>query len=231
MHGKGRWAIPAMVGLTACVCFAAVGVSRRGRWPDTWPDELEPCREQAETRCVGHGISETVHTIHFTDRDAFEKAWPHIIGLKSTGAPLLLERGPFCYSVSGSETVCGVMIRTPTDGVTGRRLPQVETMDDLDEPLRRGTALRTAPPWPDYLYSETGELPEYVHSEEQPDGALKWVPCKSGTRTALRHRSRVGIILVTDGEVIDLNRIQFPSGTPVIDNRFDNGHKTGGHIR
>jgi hypothetical protein len=31
------------------------------------------------------------------------------------------------------------------------------------------------------------------------------------------------IELVVDGEVVDLNRIELPAGTPIIDQRFDDG--------
>lgn len=66
------------------------------------------------------------------------------------------------------------------------------------------------------LLSE-GELPEYVTSEEE-DGRLKWVPADGG------HRARVDIILITDGKIVDLNRIQLPPDTPIIDNRFKKEH-------
>ncbi len=75
-------------------------------------------------------------------------------------------------------------------------------------------------PWPDYLKSPSGELPEYVIFDH--DNA-KWLPADKTERVGFMNRARVDIVLITDGKVIELNRIQLPSNTPIIDNRFKKG--------
>ena len=47
--------------------------------------------------------------ISFSDREQFEKAWPVILKLKSKGAPLILEKAPSYYNVSGSKMGAGVL--------------------------------------------------------------------------------------------------------------------------
>ena len=185
----------------------------RGGWPDTWPNELEPYRDQVTTTQVAHGIHERVYEIRFNSRKEFERAWPHILTVKSRGAPLVIERGPFTYNVSGSEVVSGVMVLSPSLGYSGgRSWPPPETRNKAEELVTQGKMLRAGPPWPEYLYSEDGQLPEYVKVQEK-DGRLTWVPADAG------HRARVDIILIIDGEIVDLSRIVLPSDTPIIGRR------------
>ncbi len=184
-----------MTVLLSSLCFALVMISSTGTWPDSWPKELGPYRKQARTLGVAHGIQETVHEIPFDNREDFEKAWPHILTLKSPGAPLILENSPSSYGVSGSTTEAGVRILCPVGGVTGT--PGGKR------------------PWPDYLKSESGELPEYVSKENG-----KWIPAKRSKRVGFLNRARVDIVLITDGKIVDLNRIPLPPDTPIIDNRF-----------
>jgi len=204
--------------LASALCIAVVYTSQEGRWPESWPKELEPYRKHARTVMVAHGIQENVYEIPFDRREEFEKAWPHILKLKGKDAPLILERSPFTYHVSGSEAACGVMILSPSSGFTGGpNSPRAETVTEMEELVKEGKMLRASPPWPEYLYSAEGELPEYVTLEEE-DGRLKWVPAARG------HRARVDIILITDGKIVDLNRIQLPANSPIVDNRFNKGH-------
>jgi hypothetical protein len=64
-----------------------------GTWPKNWPKELEPLRGQAWT-WEGGQLEVTSYAIPFANREEFESAWPHILSLKSKGAPLTLLRGP-----------------------------------------------------------------------------------------------------------------------------------------
>jgi len=80
--------------LVASLCLALVGIRYEGDWPDTWPKELDPLRAQARTLDVGTGIQQTVYEIPFTSREEFEAAWPHILAVKSEGAPLILVKSP-----------------------------------------------------------------------------------------------------------------------------------------
>jgi len=204
--------------IPALSVFSRVATVERGEWPDTWPEELEPYRDQAKTVQVGHGIQERVYEIRFNSREDFERAWPHILTVKSKGAPLVIERGPFTYNVSGSEVVSGVMVLSPSLGYSGGpSSPPHETWNQIEELVTQGRILRAGPPWPEYLYSEDGQLPEYVKLQEK-DGRLTWIPADAGPR--FRHRARVDIVLVVDGEVIDLNRVPLPPDTPIVDRRF-----------
>ncbi len=168
--------------LLSLPCFSRVTIRSRGTWPETWPEELEPCRDQAKTLDVAHGIQETVFEISFDRRKDFEKAWPYILEVRSKGGPLVLERGPSTYSVSGSTLDTGVRILCPPDGAAG----------------------------------SSQESPEYVVDQ---DG--KWVPFDGTNRVGFIHRARVDIVLVTDGKIVDLNRIRLPGDTPIVDRRFD----------
>jgi len=122
-----------------------------GTWPKSWPKQLEPLRKQAST-WVGGEVMNTRHEIPFANRGRFESAWPHILKLKSKGAPLTLLSGPHFYGRSGK--TAGVLI-----------LPPLKTVS-------------------------AGPL--------------------SVTR----------IVLVVDGDIVDLNRIRLPADTPIIDKRF-----------
>ena len=189
------------ISLMSVVCYALVMTSNRGNWPDSWPKELESLRERAKTVQVMHGIQETVYEIPFESREEFEKAWPHILKLKSKGAPVILEKSPSTYAISGSSMPTGVRILWPSGGT-------VERPD--------GTRLEAKAPWPESIKSGRGELPEYVTAE-----GGKWIPVTGGERRGFLNRARVDIMLVTDGRVIDLNRIELPSETPIIDKRFN----------
>lgn len=80
------------------VCLAMMTSREYGTWPDTWPKELEPYRDQAKTLYFATGSNNsTVYEIPFGNRDDFESVWPHILGLKSKGAPLILVSSPFAY--------------------------------------------------------------------------------------------------------------------------------------
>jgi len=168
--------------LLSLPCFSRVTIRNTGAWPETWPEELEPYRDQAKTLDVAHGIQERVFEISFDRRKDFEKAWPHILKVMSKGAPLVFERGPSTYSVSGSTLDTGVRILCPSNGAAG----------------------------------SSEQSPEYVVNQ---DG--KWVPFDGTNRSGFIHRARVDIVLVTDGKIVDLNRIRLPSDTPIIDRRFD----------
>ena len=69
------------------------------------------------------------HPVHKA-REEFESAWPHILKVKSKGAPIVLRRGPSFWL--GKEANAGVCIHTPPQGeapitgdqVTGGRWEQ-----------------------------------------------------------------------------------------------------------
>jgi len=93
--------------------YALYTVSDRGDWPKNWPRELEPLRKQAKT-FVGPTVPQRHYAIHFTRREEFESAWPHLLKVKSKGAPIFLVRGPNFFL---SEHIkAGVIVHSPPPG-------------------------------------------------------------------------------------------------------------------
>ena len=84
-----------------------------GRWPESWPKELEPLRKQSRT-LEGPMVLTRHYLIPFTKREQFEAAWPHLLKVKSKGAPLILVRGPKTDFMAVQPA--GVLIHTPPDG-------------------------------------------------------------------------------------------------------------------
>lgn len=76
-----------------CSVSADYSVWEQGVWPETWPDELELLRQQATTY-EGPLRLDHHYMIPFAKREAFESAWPHLLKVKSEGAPIILVRGP-----------------------------------------------------------------------------------------------------------------------------------------
>ena len=190
----------AVILVTASISFASVIIWRQGKWPGPWPKQLKPYRQQTKTIDVSGDIEETVFEIPFEKRDAFEKAWPEILKLKSEGAPLILEKGPSEYKAGGTTFNKGIRILWLST--------QKIIMDD-------GTELRDSPAEFAFVTTETGELPEYVIEK---DGV--WIPYTGQDKPGPRHRTRVDIVLITDANIVDLNRIPLPAKTPIIDRRF-----------
>ncbi len=201
MHLKRNISISLIaVFITASLTFASVITWRKGKWPGPWPKQLKEYRQQAVVIDVAEDIQETVFEISFEKREEFEKAWPEILELKTKGAPLILEKSPSEYKVSGSTAETGVRILWSS--------MQSVKMDD-------GSVLRASPIEFASAKTPTGELPEYVIAK---DG--KWIPYNGQDQKGFRHRARVDIVLITDANIVDLNRIPLPAETPIIDRRF-----------
>ena len=101
--------------------------------------------------------------------------------------------------------------------------------------LPDGKVLKIGPPWPDYIKSESGALPEYVFYNNG-----KWAPYDPNVKKdppmdfkeeillKLKFppiRARIDIELIVDGNIVDLNRIPLPADTQIIDKRFQAKHK------
>lgn len=93
--------------------YAEYGVVDRGEWPNEWPKELEPLRKQSRTL---EGPQQLLlhYAIAFHTREEFEAAWPHILKVKSKGAPVVLRKGPSFWL--GKDSNAGVCIHTPPKG-------------------------------------------------------------------------------------------------------------------
>lgn len=191
---------------TARSVHAMYSVANEGRWPKSWPKELEPLRKQSRT-LVASWVA--IYEIRFANREEFESAWPHIVELRSKGAPITLLRGP--HKKLGATINAGVRIHAPRTGSFVTPRGAITGVDDSGELQRIG------PPWPDHIKSETGVLPEYVFDDNG-----KWASYQpeDGERRDLR-RARLEIELVIDGDIVDLNRIPLPADTPIIDKRFE----------
>jgi hypothetical protein len=96
-----------------CTAYALYSVSDTGDWPESWPDELEPLREQAGTY-VGPHFDYLHFAIPFAGREEFEAAWPHILAVKSEGAPIILVRGENFFL--GDDSQAGVVVHCPPAG-------------------------------------------------------------------------------------------------------------------
>jgi len=98
-----------IVVLSACRLYADYGVEDKGSWPDGWPKELEGLRKQSRT-LDGPEVLLRHYAIPFMERGAFEDAWPHVLKVKTHGAPIVLRRGP---SIGLDQGDAGVCIHTP----------------------------------------------------------------------------------------------------------------------
>lgn len=159
----------------ASTAFALYELSERGEWPKTWPKELEPLRASART-LIGPEVAARHFAIRFTDREAFESAWPHLLSVKSKDAPIFLVRGENFFLGEGKEAAAGVVVHCPPEGQWENPATPEGPIDGVQEPHMR---------WMNTNYIE----------------------------------------LVVDGEIVDLNRIQLPADTPIIDERFKEERK------
>jgi hypothetical protein len=121
-----RSTITLLAAVVFCLCVggpakADYSVSDAGAWPKSWPKELESLRKRART-FVGPMVESRHYLIPFTRREEFEAAWPHLLKVKSKGAPLILVRGPKTdfFEVKPA----GVVIHSPPEGTDKRANPE-----------------------------------------------------------------------------------------------------------
>jgi hypothetical protein len=105
----------------ASAVYAEYGVNDSGTWPQSWPKELEPLRKQART-LVGPMVENRHYEIPFTKREEFEAAWPHLLKVKSKGAPIILVHGPKTDFMEVKPA--GVLIHSPPVGTDKRANPE-----------------------------------------------------------------------------------------------------------
>jgi hypothetical protein len=101
--------------------YALYSVADTGTWPKTWPEDLEPLRKQSQTY-VGPMLAHEHYLIPFTDREQFEAAWPHLLKVKSQGAPIILVRGPKTDFMQIQPA--GVLIHSPPAGLNRLANPE-----------------------------------------------------------------------------------------------------------
>jgi hypothetical protein len=162
-----------LVAVAVCaISSTALGiwdVADEGLWPETWPKELEPLRKQSSTM-EGSLAMLVKYQIPFTKRGEFEAAWPHLLKVKSIGAPIILVRAPKNAFIGLKSA--GVIVHSPPRGSKDPEQP----IDGVKEARQR---------WMKTTYLE----------------------------------------LVVDGLVVDLNRIELPTDTPIFDERFSTEEK------
>ena len=190
----------AAIVIVPSLCFAFVSTHPKGKYPGPLPRALEAYRSILRVVEVAHGIQETNFELLFESQAEFELAWPKILGLRSPNAPLILEQSPSASNVSGSKMGPGIRVFWPSEGSCRKA---------------GGELLKASAPWPASIKSPSGELPEYVIASKET-----WVPYLDESQEGFRNRARVDIVLVVDGNIVDLNRIPLPLNTPIIDNRF-----------
>lgn len=202
-HRKLFLLIAGVFFISCCLCFALVSILNGGRWPDTWPKELEPFRKKAVTFDIMTGTQEFAYEIHFEKREEFENLWPTILKLKDKGAPLTL-----------------LSIKPFKKGKLFNNEKPVVRIFSYRHPARlyERKKIKPVPPWPDSIKSPTGQLPEYVTISQDGNSLI---PVKDRKLTVIKYRARTEIELVVDGNIIDLNRIPLPPDTPIVDKRFE----------
>lgn len=97
--------------------YAIYGVNDTGTWPKSWPGELEGLRKQART-LEGPMAPHRHYAIRFAKREEFEAAWPHLLKVKSKGAPVFLVRGENFFLGQGVKA--GVVVHCPPEGQNER---------------------------------------------------------------------------------------------------------------
>lgn len=220
-----------------------------GVWPRTWPEALEPLRDQSTTILTGF---EKIYEIPFKDREQFEAVLPALLSVTSDKIPLRLKSvHPKTQGSLFDSSQALVRIYTGLDGqvyVTSgtaaeRAAVHAAWREGTEEERAclqaRGKVLVAGPPWPTHVLERDGTLPEYVAIGEAPilpddikAGGIPILPEFSCSTTGEKQwirssrydskaklRARTEIDLVVDGNVIDLNRITFPPDTPIIDRR------------
>ena len=138
---KRRIALLAAIAICAAgPAYAIYEVYDRGAWPQSWPKELEPLRKQART-LVGPEVLNRHYQIPFTKRSEFEAAWPHLLKVKSKGAPIILVRGPKTdfFAIKPA----GVLIHSPPADTDQRPVPE--------EPIPGERPLRSRWMWTTFI--------------------------------------------------------------------------------
>jgi hypothetical protein len=128
LDGHGGIAMKRTTAILAAIAFCAASsayamysVTYAGTWPRSWPRELEPLRKQSRT-LRGSIADRTFYEIPFTRREDFESAWPHILKVKSKGAPVIIVRGP--DTSFGARINVGVRIHCPPPQSGNRTMPE-----------------------------------------------------------------------------------------------------------
>ena len=133
MNKKKRTLLLAMVclGATFASVYGLYSVADSGQWPESWPKELEPLRAKSAT-FIGPTFEARHYHIPFSDREEFEAAWPHLLKMKTVGAPVILLKSPYNWV---GHIAAGVIVHAPPASKEERAEPPVVTKPgDSDSP-------------------------------------------------------------------------------------------------
>jgi len=126
--------------LTAAILLSAAfpalalyDVSDHGNWPKTWPVALEKLRDQART-LVGPDVGSRHFAIPFKSREEFEAAWPHLLEVKTEGAPIFLMRGGNFF-LDGAKA--GIVVHCPPEGQADNPATPPKPIPGVKEPRMR----------------------------------------------------------------------------------------------
>ncbi|WP_010587475.1 hypothetical protein [Schlesneria paludicola] len=190
--------------------------SDRGEWPVSWPKELEELRPIAKSLDCATGLQECIYTIPFDSKEDFEKYWPSLMMVRTPGSTLTLSKvdeiEPGWGKLLTNAKPC-VRIRGPVASVLARY--EKSFGSDLSSNDPEAESIRE-------LVGPHGELPEYVTQILVNRATPVWRDSGKAPENVVgfKHRLRVDIELVVDGDVIDLNRIPLPQDSRIIDRRF-----------
>ncbi len=183
--------------------------------PPQWPEGLRPqvwSKDQQtifQQRTSFRGwyfqfddVREALLELRCDSQADFEKLWPALVSVKSKGAPIILKKGESSYR-GGPVVVRSVGILYPLRNREGLSRPGID-------PNLLASVLRSS-----------DRPPEYVTAAGKPfTGVLPRPAPKRYELPEPLYRVRTDIMLVVDGDTIDLNRIPLPEDTPIIDERF-----------
>jgi len=189
----------------AGMALAARFVEEGGRWPATWPDEMEPLRERATTYEFSSGTQEQSYVIPFTDREEFERLWPTLLSVAEPGAPISLVSGPMKYWDSETTVKAGVRI------YQGQTSVEISTTKD-----GRQQIFKLEKPWPKHFFGDDGTLTPYALFDFD---SQQWVPRTPEGKAGIGYRIRTEIMLIVDDDVVELSRIKLPENATIHDNR------------
>lgn len=129
-------AVLAAIGVFAvcCTAYALYSVSNTGDWPESWPEEMESLREHSRT-LIGPHFDARHFAIPFATREEFESAWPHILEVKSAGAPIILVRGENFFLDRGN--AAGVVVHCPPVGQNDNPNTPEAPIPNADNPRSR----------------------------------------------------------------------------------------------
>jgi hypothetical protein len=113
MNRKAAVLAAITIGVACPTAYGLYSVADTGLWPKTWPAELESLRKQART-LVGPMAANRHYAIPFAKRPEFEAAWPHLLKVKTKGAPIFLVRGLNFFL--GEKAKAGVVVHAPPEG-------------------------------------------------------------------------------------------------------------------